>query len=127
MFPIFEHISLSPLGQRQGLMHLHLAPEDGVVHLTHPAVLCKCVVMMMGMIRPSPGVICHLRAELGMKLSTWGWVGHAERAQKGAHLEENSSGSLPPTLDARGFLLLGPGGKSSCPTPEPLIPGCLSH
>lgn len=36
-------------------MHLHLAPEDGVVHLTHPAVFCKCVVMMMGMIRPSPG------------------------------------------------------------------------
>lgn len=47
--------------------------------------------------------ICHWRAELGVKLHTWDWVGPTETAQKEVHMTDNSSHSLPPTLGARGL------------------------
>lgn len=91
-------------------------------------VLNRYLVMMMTMTGPSPEVHLALKGRTRYEVLYTGLGGAGGKGQKEAHMVDNSSCRLPPTLGAPDtFLILGLSGKSSLATPELLIPGCLSR
>lgn len=91
-------------------------------------VLNKYLVMMMTMTGPSPEVHLALKGRTRYEVLYTGLGGAGRNGPKGSphggqQLMQTSSNSGCPGA----FLILGLSGKSSLPTHELLIPGCLSR
>lgn len=109
-------------------MSLPIAPEDGAVLLTHTAGVQQILGNNDNSDRTSPEAHLPLKGRARYEATYMGLGGANRNSPKESPRDRQQLTQPSSNFGCQGtFLILGLSRKSSLPTPEPLIPGCLSR